>query len=130
MLLRRGKLGIFFSEEQVGTPAFFYAWATRDGVTLKAWVKPNIWTKHLRQGPDARAEFLITGVRADVCSASSPCYPSLSILPLTNSFLPLPLPDFLCPSLHNLEREHPANWKFAQLLLKHINQNAYFIIQL
>lgn len=97
-------------------------------VTFNAWVESNISIKYLRQGLGTRAELPITRVRADVCFASSLCYPSpeLSFL-FPTLFLATDPPPLLCPGLHNIEREHPT--EFAHLLLK-THQNAYFIIQL
>lgn len=127
MLSRVGKQDIFW---EIGVALLLSFMLGPPGmvVTLKAWVKPNIWTKHLRPGPAARAELLTTGVRADVCFASSPCYPSLSypsFCPQFRSHCPSPTSSAPVYTILKGSTQRPGS--LHNCYLKHINQNAYFI---
>lgn len=112
----KGRPAGYFLRNRGGTPAFFYAWATRDGCHCKSLSE----TQYLNQTYEARTEFLITGVRADVCFASSPCYPS-------SCGSHCPSPTSSAPVYTILKGSTQRTGSLHNCYLKHINQIAYLI---
>lgn len=92
-------------------------------VTLKAWVKPSIWTKHLSQGPSSWSQ------GSEQKSALPPPLATLpwAILPLTQFPSHCPSPTSSAPVYTILKGSTQRTGSLHNCYLKHINQNAYFI---
>lgn len=128
MLSKVGRQAGYFLRNRGGTPAFFYAWATRDGCRLKSLCETQYlnWTSETRvwgQGwaPDHRGQS-----RCLLCILPLLPFPELHFL-LPRFIATAPPPTSSAPVYTILKESTQRIGSLHNCYLKHINQNAYFI---